>query len=226
MSWFDHLLVLIFAVVAPYHGWRNYPKFLEMLKQDPVATRHGVYLGNIVALWGITLLVLGAWFYADRPIANLGLTPATGLPALISLTVVIFIIGIAIVFYRTVMRLDKKYNWTFVPELLPRSKPELRLFLLLSVTAGITEEILFRGYLIWYLNQFGSIAFAVIGSSIIFAIAHAYQGVKAIVVIFPIGLLFAFLYIYSGSLLPPMLLHAAVNSYAGIYGRKIYGGEG
>jgi uncharacterized protein len=226
MSWFDHLLVLIFAVLAPYHGWRNYPKFLEMLKQDPVATRRGVYLGNIVALWGITLLVLGAWFYADRPAAYLGLTPVMELPALISLAIVIFIIGLAILFYRIVMRLDKKYNWTFVPELLPRSKPELWLFLLLSATAGITEEILFRGYLIWYLNQFGNVAFAVLGSSIIFAMAHAYQGVKAIAVIFPVGLLFAFLYLYSGSLLPPMLLHAAVNSYAGIYGRKIYGGEG
>ncbi|WP_455365835.1 CPBP family intramembrane glutamic endopeptidase [Kaarinaea lacus] len=226
MSWFDHLLVLVFAFLAPYHGWRNYPKFLEMLKQDPVATRHGVYLGNIIALWGMTLLVLGAWFYSGRPAANLGLAPMTGQPALISLVIVIAIIGIAIVFYRTVMRLDKKYNWTFVPELLPRSKPELQLFLILSATAGITEEILFRGYLIWYLAQFGNTPFAVIGSSVIFAIAHAYQGLKAIAVIFPIGLLFAFLYLYSGSLLPPMLLHAAINSYAGIYGRKIYGGEG
>jgi len=102
----------------------------------------------------------------------------------------------------------------------------LHLFLLLYVTAGIAEEILFRGYLIWYLSQFGSTAFAVVVSSLIFAVAHAYQGVKAVAVIVPISLVFVFLYLYSGSLLPPILLHAAINSYAGIYGRKIYGGDG
>ncbi|WP_455207497.1 CPBP family intramembrane glutamic endopeptidase [Kaarinaea lacus] len=225
MSWFDHLLVLIFAVLAPYHGWRNYPKFLEMLKNDPAGIRRGVYLGNMLALWLITLLVLSAWFYAERPAADVGLTPLSGRSALISLAIVIVAIAVAIVFYRTVMQLDGKYNWTFVPELLPRSKAELHLFLALSATAGVTEEILFRGYLIWYLNQFGSSVSAAIGSSLIFAVAHAYQGIKAIAVIFPIGLLFAFLYLYSGSLLPPILLHAAINSYAGIYGRKVYGGS-
>ncbi|WP_455220379.1 CPBP family intramembrane glutamic endopeptidase [Kaarinaea lacus] len=219
------MLVLIFAVVVPYQGWRNYPRFLDLLKRDPVNTRRGVYLGNIIALWVITLLVLGAWLYVNRPLADLGLTPLSGFPALVSLTIVILVIAVAIVFYRTVMRLDQKYNWTFVPELLPRSQPELRLFLILSVTAGIAEEILFRGYLVWYLNHYGNAAFAVLGSSLIFATAHAYQGVKAIAVIFPVGLLFVFLYLYSGSLLPPILLHAAINSYAGIYGRKIYGGD-
>ena len=225
MSWFDHLLVLIFAVIAPYHGWRNYPKFLEMLKNDPAGIRRSVYLSNMLALWVITLLVLSAWFYAERPVADVGLTPLSGQSALISLAIVIVAIDVSIVFYRTVMRLDQKYNWTFVPELLPRNKAELHLFLALSATAGITEEILFRGYLIWYLSQFGNSVSAAIGSSLIFAVAHAYQGAKAIAVIFPIGLLFAFLYLYSGSLLPPILLHAAINSYAGIYGRKVYGGD-
>jgi membrane protease YdiL (CAAX protease family) len=225
MSWCDHLLVFIFAVVAPYNGWRNFPNVLDMLKRDPKGTRRGVYLGNIIALWVITLLVLVAWVLAGRPVADLGLAPATGESALISLAFVMVIIAIAIVFYRAIMQLDKKYNWTFVPELLPHSKPELQLFLALSATAGVTEEILFRGYLIWYFNQFGNLTFAVIASSLVFAIAHAYQGKKAVVVIFPIGLLFAFLYLYSGSLLPPMLLHAAINSYAGIYGRKVYGGH-
>ena len=225
MSWFDHLLVLIFAVVAPYHGWRNYPKFLDMLKRDPTATRRGLYLGNIIAMWAITLLLLGSWTYAGRPVSDLGLAPLAGSPAIISTAIALMVIAIVIISYRTLMQLDQKYNWTFAPELLPRSQQELNLFLVLSATAGVTEEILFRGYLIWYLNYFGSDVFAVIASCVIFALAHAYQGVKAMAVIFPIGMLLAFLYVYSGSLLAPMILHAAINSYAGIYGRKMYGGE-
>jgi len=226
MQWFDHLLVLVFAVMAPYQGWRTYPRFLELLKKDPVNTRRRVYLSNIVALWVFTLLVLGGWVYANRPLADLGLAPLSGVPAVVSITIVILVIAVAIVFYRTIIRLDDKYNWTFVPELLPHNQQELRIFLLLSATAGIAEEILFRGFLIWYLSQFGNTAFAVIASTLIFAAAHAYQGLKAVAVIFPISLIFVFLYLYSGSLLPPILLHAAINSYAGIYGCKVYGREG
>ena len=223
MSWFDHLLVFVFVVVLPYHGWRNYPKFIDLVARDPETVRRGVYLGNMIALWGLMLTVAGAWGYFDRPFAQLGLAPLTGLPAVVSLAVVLLVIAIAIIFYRAIMGLEKKYQWAFVPELLPHTLPELRLFIGLSVTAGIAEETLFRGYLIWYLSQFGGMTFAVIASSVLFAIAHAYQGAKATIVIFPIGLLLALLYVYSGSLLAPMMLHAAINCYAGIYGRKMFG---
>lgn len=223
MSWFDHLLVFVFAVVLPYHGWRNYPKFIEMVSQNPGAVRRGVYVGNMIALWGLTLTAAGAWGYFKRPFAQLGLAPLSGDTAIVSVGIVLVVISVAIVFYRTIMQLEQRYQWAFVPELLPHTLVELRLFIALSVTAGVAEEILFRGYLIWYLNQFGNMAFSVLVSSILFAIAHAYQGAKATIVIFPIGLLLALLYVYSGSLLAPMMLHAAINCYAGIYGRKMFG---
>lgn len=223
MTWFDHLLVLVFAVLLPYHGWRNYPKFIAMVARDPAMVRRGVYLGNIVALWGLTLVAVGAWGFFDRPYAQLGLVPLTGTETVVSIVIVLLVIALAIQFYRKMMQLEQQYQWAFVPELLPHTLPELRLFLGLSVTAGVAEEILFRGYLIWYLAQFGNSVFAVIVSSVLFAIAHAYQGAKATIIIFPIGLLLAGLYIYSGSLLAPMMLHAAINCYAGIYGRKMFG---
>ncbi|MGD8559645.1 MAG: type II CAAX endopeptidase family protein [Gammaproteobacteria bacterium] len=223
MTWFDHLMVLVFAVLLPYHGWRNYPKFIEMVGKDPATVRRGVYLGNMVALWGLTLIVVGAWGFFQRPYVQLGLAPLAGTEAVVSIVIVLLVIAMAILFYRKIMQLEQHYQWAFVPELLPHTLPELRLFIALSVTAGIAEEILFRGYLIWYLAQFGNLAFAVIVSSVLFAIAHAYQGAKATVIIFPIGLLLACLYIYSGSLLAPIMLHAAINCYAGIYGRKIFG---
>ena len=225
MSWFDHILILFFTVVMPYMGWRNYPKFLDMLHQEPEAARRSVYISNMIALWILAIVVLLAWSYADRPVGMIGFTPLTGKPAFISLSVVIVVIAIVIIAYRALLQKDNRYQWIFVPELLPRSKGELNLFLLLSITAGITEEILYRGYLMWYLSQLGNSTFVVLVSTLLFTIAHAYQGIKAMVVIFPIGLVFGILYAYSGSLLAPILLHIAINSYAGIYGKKIYGNE-
>lgn len=223
MSWFDHLFILFFTVVLPYHGWRSYPRFVEIVKHDPKSARRGIYISNMIALWVLTSMVLLVWNFTERPVALLGLMPLTGMEALVSLSIVIALIAVAIIYYRTLMQLDRKYQWTFVPELLPRTRQELKLFLYLSVTAGFAEEILYRGYLMWYLLHFGNILFAVLFSSVLFAVAHAYQGRNATLVIFPVGLLFALLYVYSGSLLAPILLHIAINSYAGIYGRKMFG---
>jgi len=225
MTWFDHLLILFVTVLMPYMGWRNYPKFLEMVRQQPAAARRSVYISNMVALWVLALIVLMMWQYRDRSLGLLGFAPLTGKPAFVSLGVVILVIALVILSYRVLLQKDNRYQWIFVPELLPRNQPELNLFLLLSITAGITEEILYRGYLVWYLNQVFSLPMAVLVASVLFTFAHAYQGKKAMLVIFPVGLMFGILYAYSGSLLAPILLHTAINSYAGIYGKKIYGND-
>ena len=62
--------------------------------------------------------------------------------------------------------------------LLPSTTEERVGFLGLSVTAGLCEEFLFRGYLIWvlapYLGWWGAAAF----SRLSFGVVHAYQGRK------------------------------------------------
>ena len=55
-----------------------------------------------------------------------------------------------------------------VEPILPKGAAELRWFTALSLTAGICEEILFRGYLIWYLDSYIGLVGAVILSSIAF----------------------------------------------------------
>jgi len=225
MYWIDHVLVLMFTVLLPYHGWRRYPLFIKLVNENPKIVRRGVYISNIIMLWLLAFSVLVIWSYTDRSDSELGLTQLSGLPGAISLAIVLVIIALVMIYYKILILSKNKHHWVFVPELLPRTKSELKLFFYLSATAGITEELLFRGYLIWYLLHFGNIFFAFLVSSVLFTFAHAYQGIKAVLVIFPIALVFALLYLYSKSLLAPMLLHAAINSYAGIYGRKLFANE-
>jgi membrane protease YdiL (CAAX protease family) len=99
----------------------------------------------------------------------------------------------------------------------PRTPLEFRWFAPLCVTGGICEEILFRGFLIHYFGRnpwhLGVIA-AVLISSFSFATAHLYQGVKNLPSVFIAGVLFALLFVLTGNLLVPIIVHAAMDLLA------------
>jgi membrane protease YdiL (CAAX protease family) len=94
---------------------------------------------------------------------------------------------------------------------MPHGRHEVRTFYAASMTAGICEEILYRGYLIWYLAQLTSLWVAVPASSVLFGMAHLYLGKAAALRAGLVGLLLAGLYLFTGSLWAPIVLHAAFD---------------
>jgi len=96
-----------------------------------------------------------------------------------------------------------------VNALLPQSLIEILLWIALSVSAGICEEIVFRGYLQKQVHAItGSIVAAVLTQAILFGAGHAYQGVKQVAVITVLGVLYGVLAAWRGTLRPGMLAHA------------------
>jgi membrane protease YdiL (CAAX protease family) len=98
--------------------------------------------------------------------------------------------------------------------LLPRTAREKLLFAGVSVTAGITEELIYRGFLLRYLaaGPWGLSAVAALAvSSLAFGVAHAGQGAKGMLATGVVGLLLGGLYLASGSLLLPILLHTLID---------------
>lgn len=97
--------------------------------------------------------------------------------------------------------------------ILPSTRQERWLFAALSITAGICEETLYRGFLMqyfgahWHLGLVAAIAI----SSCVFGIAHEYQGIQGIVATGIIGAVLALLYTATGSLAVAMAVHAAVD---------------
>jgi len=100
--------------------------------------------------------------------------------------------------------------------LAPHTYLEAGLFVLLSVAAGLFEEIIFRGYL---QSQFRGLsknaAVGIIGSGIIFGLAHGYQGNRGMIVIAVYGMFFGILAHFRRSLRPGMMAHAMQDSLAG-----------
>ena len=98
----------------------------------------------------------------------------------------------------------------------PTGFSEIFLWILLSISAGVCEEIVFRGYL---QRQFhaatGSIAIAVILQGAVFGLAHSYQGWKQVIVIAALGILYGMLVAWRRNLRASMLAHAWSDIYEG-----------
>jgi uncharacterized protein len=98
--------------------------------------------------------------------------------------------------------------------MLPVSAKERRYWIMLSLSAGICEELLYRGFLVHYLSGLlaGGVALGVLGawlvSSMLFGLAHVYQGVAGVIRATIAGLLLGLVAILTGQLILPILLHA------------------
>jgi membrane protease YdiL (CAAX protease family) len=98
----------------------------------------------------------------------------------------------------------------------PRTTGEYRGMIVVALTAGICEEFLFRGFVTWYFLEFwpGSrigLVLAVTISAILFGFAHIYFGVRQVWVGAVVGAFFAAVVLAAGSLLPAMIMHAAMD---------------
>ena len=95
-----------------------------------------------------------------------------------------------------------------VAPLRPQDSFEVALWIALCVTAGICEEIVFRGYL---QRQLGALAHSVTAGivlqAIVFGFSHGYQGLKSMMMITIYGALFGILAWWRKSLVPGMLAH-------------------
>jgi CAAX protease family protein len=91
----------------------------------------------------------------------------------------------------------------------PRGAVESILWVMMSLTAGFCEELVFRGYLQrQFLSLRGSTALALLAQGVVFGAAHAYQGIKNVIVITVLGVLFGLLAHWRKSLRPGMMSHA------------------
>jgi uncharacterized protein len=104
-----------------------------------------------------------------------------------------------------------------IRNLLPHAPAEIAVYALLAVTAGICEEMIFRGYLQRQFSIFfRSAAAGVVLQGIMFGAAHGYQGPKLMLVIVVFGVMFGMLAHSRRSLRPGMFAHFLQDLIIGI----------
>lgn len=98
--------------------------------------------------------------------------------------------------------------------LVPSGTGQYVLAVILLIVVAVSEEVIFRGYLI---RRFNALArnpgAALLLSSIIFAMGHGYQQSGGVVGVGILGLVFGAVYLWRGSLVAPMVMHFIQNFF-------------
>jgi len=103
-----------------------------------------------------------------------------------------------------------------VDSLLPKSLVEIVVWIGASLTAGICEEMAFRGFLQKQFHALsGNIAAAVVAQGVVFGLFHAYQGWRNVVVIAVLGVLYGALAAWRGNLRINIVSHAWSDIWEG-----------
>jgi CAAX protease family protein len=101
--------------------------------------------------------------------------------------------------------------------LMPQTWSEVILWVLMSLTAGFCEEVIFRGYL---QRQFSALTRSFVGGIVlqaaVFGFSHGYQGWKLMLLITVYGVCFGVFARWRLSLRPGMLAHALQDTAGGV----------
>jgi len=217
----DHGLVFIIAIVYPIAGLFGFRRLLRRVAAGESVNRSQLYRNTMVGHWTLLLICMAIWAGAARPWSALGLglqlDPRFAIAAILTvLGIVVLLMQVREVKSATQKQLDRiRKRFGKLSLIIPQNGNELARFYGLSITAGIVEEILWRGFLIWYLSQFMPLWGAALVSIIGFGLAHAYQGVANLPPIIAVGAVFTGLYLLTGSIWLPVILHAAVDILQG-----------
>jgi membrane protease YdiL (CAAX protease family) len=119
---------------------------------------------------------------------------------------------------RLAAQVRERFAATGLSALVPLTLDEYRRFVALALSAGVWEELMFRGFLIAYAMHWIGAGPAIVAAAAAFGLAHLYQGAAGIAKTALAGLVAGLLYWLTGSLWVPMVLHTAVDLHAGTLG--------
>jgi membrane protease YdiL (CAAX protease family) len=215
------LLLAYLVAGQPLVGRWNQRRFARALRRDPDA-RLRRYRRSAAAEWLLVALVL--LLVAAAPglsLGQLGIRPPRPDGTGLAFTAIgVLGLGGTLAVFAAVARGLRRHPAVEprAPEavlvLLPRTVRERRSFAALALTAGVCEEVLYRGLFIAVgtvlVPRLGALA-AVVASAVAFGLAHLYQGPWGMLGTGVLGGCLAVLYLGSGSLLLPVCYHALLD---------------
>ena len=228
MALFDVVFLLILFVVQPWYSRRAWVRQQRAIAAGLKPDRVRLYAQTMAAQWSGLVLLLAAWWWLDRPLSDLGVHGELGTGFALVVAFGAVALGALTAIARRNRRAtaeQKRATREALGDLLPflpQDDRDLRTFFALSVTAGVVEELLYRGFALWALAQWMPLWAAVLLSSAAFGLAHSYQGTSGMLRTGAIGLLFAVLFLASGSIWLPMLFHALFDVLQGEQIRELF----
>ena len=179
------------------------------------------YIAALLLEWGMVAVI---WYGVSR--RNVRISELVGgrwqrpMAVLRDLGIAIGFLLVALLVLNGIGHFLKATPSQALRNMLPQSAAEIAVYLLVVLTAGFCEELIFRGYL---QRQFTALTRREWGGitlqAIAFGAAHGYQGWKYMLLIAVFGVMFGLLAHWRRSLRPGMLAHAIQDAVGGLAGR-------
>lgn len=221
---FDLFLGFVLIVGLPLWAMRRFRGLRSAVAREVPGARVRAYRTVLLVQWPLVALVLVHWLLLGRDLTHIGFALRTHTPTLGALLIAAAGTVMLLLQLRMVRASDERMVQARVEigelgVLLPHTPEESRWFGAVAVTAGVCEEILYRGYLPWLFLAFTTHGPAVALSVLVFGLGHSYQGIGGVIKTTFLGAILALMTVLSGSLLPAILLHTAIDL---INGRLAY----
>lgn len=219
MTKLDVSYLALIAVGLSLDSFVVWPAFLRRSQEDPGRARVWLWSRTIGLLWLLVAGGVAVWQLEQRPWTTLRLVLPSewgvfGTLGLL-LAVAVFHIPTATKVIRGKRSGRRIRIHNDVGRRVPHTRAELAWFMALSMSAGICEEFVFRGYLIWVFQPILGLWGAAAASLVVFAAAHAYQGTKGVLAVGVVGGLLTLVVLMFGSLIPAMAVHASIDAVEG-----------
>lgn len=214
------ILAVLIGVLYPIYIVLTYRRINHNIHSDG-KFRLIDYKQTMLIFWVLTSLIGVNYFVFKQPALNI-------YPNVTWLSIGLLLLVIAFSYFQykstkvtadTSMAVKEKLNDIY--HYLPKTSKELLWFILLSVSAGICEEIIFRLFLFEFLRGNTNLIIAFAITNLIFSITHIGSGVKNLASSFILGLLFNAIYYFTDNIWIAIVLHMSIDINAGILGYRV-----
>ncbi|MFN8548676.1 MAG: CPBP family intramembrane glutamic endopeptidase [Candidatus Eisenbacteria bacterium] len=220
LGWFELGLFGLIAIVGPLLDLWLFTRLRRATARNTAGARARYYVGGMIWQWGLVALLAWLWISGGRSTDALHLGSTQPLRHVLGAILAGGYVWAALSARRRLLAQPEKLSRLMASmhaalPLLPHTRTEARLFAAVAITAGITEEVLFRGFtLLWATSLLGPIVgFAV--STIAFGLAHLYLGREHVIRTTLVGALLAVVVLVAGNLWPAIVIHATMDLCAG-----------
>jgi uncharacterized protein len=210
------LMFAYVVFVVPIRGRSRYERFRLEVANDPSA-RLRYYRSSLPRKYALSLVVVALFFANHRDASGIRLATSAATTTASLLPIMIGIVLGAVLIRRRAgrpaSRIKLARSLRRIADLLPRTVGERRTWVFVAITAGVTEELIYRGFVLSALAHVSPSAdrftLLVIGG-VIFGLAHMYQGIKGAILTGLLGVVFGGVMIAAG-LFAAMVVHTLID---------------
>ncbi len=225
LPWDLVAILLLLGLIVP---WRGAVRVRVLLARSALSSteRITIYGSTIAFQWILSAVTVWRCVAHGWSLPSLGVALAHRSAAIgIGLALASVLALVQFVAFRQLGRVPPERRGRLAEiarKLMPQNLAEALAFVALVCTVSVCEELLFRGFAFSAFQRVfgGSAAAAILGSSILFGVGHFYQGRRGVANTSVLGAIFAAVRLWTGSLVPAILAHLAVDLVAGLGGSR------